>query len=181
MIPEFPEPQICTPAMYKALLSEKARQQAQLEEALYINGLRDETIALLEEKIRKLGESNSLMAGDAYVMDQLREKLDLEQGKSSRSLRRETELLETLSAATKMEQEYGRLLQKCTHLEKELAIMTKDADEMARENQELLQAFKTTMTLQSQLEQEKAINETLRQKISQLELKMQSLSLTVEG
>ncbi len=175
MIPQCPDSETHTPDMYRKLMSEKVYTQTRLEEALYIIELREETIAILEEKLRKMNEMQSRMDASAYELSTLHELLGEEQKKASYSLQRETGLLDELSATVKTEQQFAELEEKCDHLERQVILLTSEADEIAAINKDLMREVRKMPLLQSELENTAEENEVLRRKVAALEMKVKHL------
>ncbi len=169
MIPDFPAGEVCTPDVYRKLITEKAYTEARLEEALYVTGVREETIALLEAKIRELNELNSRIGSKDYEINTLQHLLGEQQNRAHLSFLRETGLLEELSTSARTEQEMGSLREKCAHLEYKITVLTRDADELAVINKELIQELGKVTGLESALENAKAENALLQQKLLLLE------------
>lgn len=175
MIPEFLNTPTYTPDMYRKLMSEKAYTETRLEEALYINQIREETIQVLEDKLRKFGEIQSRMDARAYEVNSLQEFLGEEQKKASHSMQRETGWLEELSASVKTDQQFADLEKRCDHLERQVVLLTSEADEIAAINKELTREARKIAPLQSELENAMTENKFLQQKIAALEIKLKKI------
>lgn len=169
MKPEFPEPEYISPDDYRRIVVARDMLQGELNETLELLALRDEQIEVQRQKLSRMAQLQSQLDNMQYEVQFLQDELDEQRQKAGGQRQREMELMEELQFGDSKIKQYGSLQEQVVSLQTQVALLKREADEMAALNNELLGELKQVAQLQSSLSMEKQENRILRERLNELE------------